>query len=118
MPSVWKDACGGLLEFPGPGGGILVCGALPGAAAPEPAWTAEEMAAAGVAAVPGPVREVCPRAGVGGAHAALLGYGAGPGAGRRARKITLRLAMQVELARALMPGQPRRRCARWRSGRG
>ena len=106
MPSVWKDAGGGLLEFPGPGGGIVVCGALPGAAAPEPAWTAEEMAAAGVAAVPGPVRE---GTGLGLASAvltpALLDTALAGVPARRARKITLRLAMQVELARALMPGQ-------------
>jgi hypothetical protein len=57
MPAIWKDACGRLLELPGPGAGIVACGALPGAAAPEPAWTAEQLAAAGVPAVPGPVRD-------------------------------------------------------------
>ena len=57
MPAIWKDAAGDLLELPGPGGGIVACGALPGAAAPVPAWLPGELAAAGVAAEPGPVRE-------------------------------------------------------------
>ena len=57
MPAIWKDAAGNLLELPGPGGGIVACGALPGAAAPVPAWTAGELAAAGVPAEPGPVRD-------------------------------------------------------------
>ena len=57
MPAIWKDAAGNLLELPGPGGGIVACGALPGAAAPVPAWTPGELAAAGVPAEPGPVRE-------------------------------------------------------------
>src|SRR6266567_4435274 len=47
MPAIWRDAAGNLLELPGPGGGIVVCGALPGTAAPVPAWTAGELAAAG-----------------------------------------------------------------------
>ena len=57
MPAIWKDATGNLLELAGPGGGIVVCGALPGAAAPVPAWMPGELAAAGVPASPGPVRE-------------------------------------------------------------
>src|SRR5256885_1148322 len=57
MPAIWRDATGNLLELPGPGGGIVVCGALPGTAAPVPAWTAGGLAAAGVAGVPGPVRK-------------------------------------------------------------
>ena len=57
MPAIWRDVTGNLLELAGPGGGIVVCGALPGAAAPVPAWTAGELAAAGVAASPGPVRD-------------------------------------------------------------
>ena len=57
MPAIWRDAGGRLAELPGPGSGIVVCGALPGAPAPEPAWTAEQLAAAGVAEVPGPARD-------------------------------------------------------------
>ena len=34
-----------------------MCGALPGAPAPSRAWTAEQLAAAGVAEVPGPARD-------------------------------------------------------------
>ena len=105
MPAIWKDAGGRLLEYPGPGGGIVVCGALPGAAAPEPAWTAVHLAAAGVAQRPGPVRE---GTGLGLASAvlspALLDAALAGTPARRARKITPRLAMQVSLARALMPG--------------
>jgi hypothetical protein len=105
MPAIWKNADGRLAELPGPGGGIVACGALPGAAAPEPAWTAEQMTPAGVAAVPGPVRE---GTGLGLASAvltpALLDAALAGVPGRRARKITPRLAVQVELARALMPG--------------
>ena len=105
VPSVWKDAGGWLTELPGAGGGMVVCGALPGAAAPEPAWTAEQMAAAGFTAVPGPVRE---GTGLGLASAvltpALLDAALAGLPARRARKITPRLAMQVSLARALMPG--------------
>ena len=105
MPAIWKDAAGNLLELPGPGGGIVVCGALPGAAAPVPAWTAGELAAAGVAAEPGPVRD--------GTGLGLVSCVTGPAlidealAGtpaRRARKITPRLAMELSLARALEPG--------------
>ena len=105
MPAIWKDTSGRLLELPGPGSGIVACGALPGAAAPGPAWTAEHLAAAGIAGEPGPVRE---GTGLGLASAVitpalpdevLAGVPA-----RRARKITPRLAMQIELARALMPG--------------
>ena len=105
MPAIWKDAAGNLLELPGPGGGIVVCGALPGAAAPVPAWTEDELAAAGVPASPGPVRE--------GTGLGLVSCVAGPAlidqalAGtpaRRARKITPRLAMQLSLARGLEPG--------------
>ena len=55
MPAIWRDATGNLLELPGPGGGIVVSGALPGTAAPVPAWSGE-LAAAGVAAEPGPGR--------------------------------------------------------------
>jgi hypothetical protein len=106
MPSVWRDADGRLTELPGAGGGIVACGALPGAAAPDPAWTAGQMAAAGITAVPGPVRE---GTGLGLASAvitpALLDAALAGVPARRARKITPRLAMQVELARALMPGQ-------------
>jgi hypothetical protein len=105
MPAIWKDAAGRLTELPGPGGGIVVCGALPGAAAPVPAWTAAELAAAGVPAEPGRVRE--------GTGLGLVSCVAGPAVldealagvpARRARKITPRLAMQVSLARALEPG--------------
>jgi hypothetical protein len=105
MPAVWKDTGGRLLEYPGPGGGIVVCGALPGAAAPEPAWTAAGLAAAGVAQQPGPVRE---GTGLGLASAvltpALLDAALAGLPARRSRKITPRLAMQVSLGRALMPG--------------
>ena len=66
MPAIWKDAGGRLLELPGPGSGIVACGALPGAAAPEPAWTAGQLAAAGIA---------------GGAGAGAGGDGAGAGVG-------------------------------------
>ncbi len=83
----------------------MACGALPGAAAPEPAWTAERLAAAGIAAEPGPVRE---GTGLGLASAvltpALLDAALAGLPGRRSRKITPRLAMQIELARSLMPG--------------
>ena len=105
MPAIWKDAGGRLLELAGPGSGIVACGALPGAAAPEPAWTAGQLAAAGIAAEPGPVRE---GTGLGLASAvltpALLDEALAGLPGRRPRKITPRLAMQVSLARALMPG--------------
>ncbi len=105
MPAVWKDASGRLLELPGAGGGIVACGALPGAAAPEPAWTAEQMAAAGITAGPGPVRE---GTGLGLASAvltpALLDQALAGLPARRSRKITPRLAVQAGLARALMPG--------------
>jgi hypothetical protein len=105
MPAVWKDAGGRLLELAGPGAGIVACGALPGAAAPEPAWTAGQLAAAGIAGEPGPVRE---GTGLGLASAvltpALLDEALAGVPGRRARKITPRLAMQIELARALMGG--------------
>jgi len=105
MPAIWKDAGGRLLELPGPGPGIVACGALPGAAAPEPAWTARQLAAAGIAAEPGPVRK---GTGLGLASAvltpALLDAALAGLPGRRARKITPRLAMQVSLARALMGG--------------
>jgi len=105
MPAIWKDAAGDLLELPGPGGGIVVCGALPSAPAPVPAWMPGELAAAGVAALPGRVRD---GTGLGLASAvltpavldaALTGVPA-----RRARKITPRLAMEVSLGRALEPG--------------
>jgi len=105
MPAVWKDAGGRLVELPGPGLGIVACGALPGAAAAEPAWTAGQLAAAGIAAEPGPVRK---GTGLGLASAvltpALLDAALAGLPGRRARKITPRLALQIELARALMPG--------------
>jgi hypothetical protein len=105
MPAIWKDAAGDLLELPGPGGGIVVCGALPGAAAPVPAWTAGELAAAGVAAEPGPVRE---GTGLGlvscVADPALIGAALAGTPARRARKITPRLMMELSLARALEPG--------------
>ncbi len=108
MPAIWKDTGGRLLEYPGPGGGIVVCGALPGAAAPEPAWTAVHLAAAGVAQQPGPVRE---GTGLGLASAvltpALLDAALAGMPARRSRKITPRLAVQVSLARALMPGPAR-----------
>jgi hypothetical protein len=105
MPAIWKDAAGNLLELAGPGGGIVACGALPGAAAPVPAWTPGELAAAGVAALPGPVRE--------GTGLGLVSCVAGPAVigealagtpARRARKITPRLMMELSLARALEPG--------------
>src|SRR6266568_5019862 len=105
MPAIWKDAGGRLLELAGPGSGIVACGALPGAAAPGPAWTAEHLAAAGIAGEPGRVRE---GTGLGLASAvitpALLDEALAGVPARRARKITPRLAMQVSLARALMPG--------------
>ena len=105
MPAIWKDAGGRLLELPGPGSGIVACGALPGAAAPGPAWTAEHLAAAGIAGEPGRVRD---GTGLGVASAvltpALLDEALAGVPARRARKITPRLAMQVSLARALMPG--------------
>src|SRR6266496_2032968 len=70
-----------------------------------PAWTAERLAAAGMAGGPGPVRE---GTGLGLASAvltpALLDEALAGVPARRARKITPRLAMQIELARALMPG--------------
>jgi hypothetical protein len=105
MPAVWKDVAGDLLELPGPGGGIVVCGALPGAAAPVPAWVPGELAAAGVAAEPGPVRE---GTGLGlvscVAGPALIGAALAGTPARRARKITPRLMMELSLARALEPG--------------
>jgi hypothetical protein len=105
MPAVWKDAGGRLLELPGPGLGIVACGALPGAAAPGPAWTAGQLAAAGIAGEPGPVRE---GTGLGLASAvltpALLDAALAGLPVRRSRKITPRLALQIELARALMGG--------------
>ena len=104
MPAIWRDACGRLLELPGPGSGIVACGALPGVVSPAPAWTAGELAAAGVPASPGPVRE---GTGLGLASAvltpALLDRALAGVPARRARKITPRLAMQVSLARALDP---------------
>jgi hypothetical protein len=105
MPAIWKDATGNLLEVPGPGGGIVACGALPGAAAPVPAWTPGELAAAGVPAEPGRVRD---GTGLGLASAvltpAVLDAALAGVPARRARKITSRLAMEVSLARALEPG--------------
>ncbi len=105
VPAIWRDAGGQLLELPGPGSGIVACGALPGAAAPESAWTPDLMAAAGIAGEPGRVRE---GTGLGLASAvltpALLDEALAGVPARRARKITPRLAMQVRLARALMPG--------------
>ena len=104
MPAIWRDAAG-LTELPGPGSGIVACGALPGAVAPVPAWTAGELAAAGVAAEPGRVRD--------GTGLGLVSCVIGPAVldealagvpARRARKITPRLAMQLPLARALEPG--------------
>ncbi len=105
MPAIWRDAAGRLTELPGPGSGIVACGALPGAVAPVPAWTAGELAAAGVAAEPGRVRD--------GTGLGLVSCVIGPAVldealagvpARRARKITPRLAMQLPLARALEPG--------------
>ncbi len=105
MPAIWKDADGRLTGLPGAGGGIVACGALPGAAAPGPAWTADQLAAAGIAGEPRPVRE---GTGLGLASAvltpALLDAALAGLPGRRSRKITPRLAVQIELARALMPG--------------
>ncbi len=105
MPAIWRDAGGRLAELPGPGSGIVVCGALPGAPAPEPAWTAGQLAAAGVAEVPGPVRE---GTGLGLASAvispALLDVALAGVPARRSRKITPRLAVQVALGRAVAPG--------------
>ena len=105
MPAIWRDAGGRLAELPGPGSGIVVCGALPGAPAPEPAWTAGQLAAAGVAEVPGPARD---GTGLGLASAvvspALLDEALAGVPARRLRKITPRLAMQVALARAVEPG--------------
>src|SRR3974390_3437479 len=97
MPAIGKDAGGRLLELPGPGPGIVACGALPGAAAPEPAWTARQLAAAGIAAEPGPVRK---GTGLGLASAvltpALLDAALAGVPGGRGR--------EVSLARALMGG--------------
>ena len=105
MPAIWKDAAGQLTERPGPGGGIVVCGALPGAAAPEPAWTARALAAAGAGEVPGPVRD---GTGLGLVSAVitpvLLDTALDGVPARRSRKISPRLAMQVSLARGLAPG--------------
>jgi hypothetical protein len=105
MPAIWKDATGDLLELPGPGGGIVVCGALPGAAAPVPAWLPGELAAAGVPAEPGRVRD---GTGLGLASAvlttAVLDAALAGTPARRARKITPRLMMELSLARALEPG--------------
>jgi len=107
MPAIWKDAAGELLELPGPGGGIVACGALPGAAAPVPAWMPGELAAAGVPASSGPVREgtglglVTSVTGPALIDEALAGTPA-----RRARKITPRLMMELSLARALWLCQP------------
>jgi hypothetical protein len=105
MPAIWRDPAGNLVELPGPGGGIVVCGALPGTAAPVPAQSPGELAAAAVPTLPGPVREgtglglvscvISPAV----LDAALAGV-----PGRRARKITPRLAMQLSLARGLEPG--------------
>jgi hypothetical protein len=104
-PAIWRDAGGRLAELPGPGSGIVVCGALPGVSAPEPAWTAGQLAAAGVAEVPGPVRE---GTGLGLASAvvppALLDESLAGVPARRPRNITPRLAMQVALGRAVAPG--------------
>ena len=105
MPAIWRDAAGNLLELPGPGSGIVACGALPGVAAPVPAWSPGGLAAAGVAAEPGRVRD--------GTGLGLLSCVISPAVldealagvpGRRARKITPRLAMQLSLARGLEPG--------------
>ena len=105
MPAIWKDATGNLLELPGPGGGIVVCGALPGAAAPVPAWVPGELAAAGVPTSPGPVRE---GTGLGLATSvtgpALIDEALAGTPARRAWKITPRLMMELSLARALEPG--------------
>ena len=123
-PRCWRcrdrrDAAGRLTELPGPGSGIVACGALPGAVAPVPAWTAGELAAAGVAAEPGRVRD--------GTGLGLVSCVIGPAVldealagvpARRARKITPRLAMQLPLARALDRGPHLRCCGSWRSGPG
>ena len=105
MPAIWKDAGGRLLELAGPGSGIVACGALPGTPAPRPAWTAGQLAAAGVAEAPGPVRD---GTGLGLASAvltpALLDEALAGTPARRARKITPRLAVQVALARGPEPG--------------
>jgi hypothetical protein len=105
MPAIWKDAAGTLVERAGPGGGVVVCGALPGAAAPVPAWTVAGLAAAGVAAEPGRVRD---GTGLGlvscVAGPALIGQALAGTPARRARKITPRLAMELSLARGLEPG--------------
>jgi hypothetical protein len=105
MPAIWRDAAGRLAELPGPGGGVVVCGALPGAAAPVPAWTPGGLTAAGVTAEPGRVRD---GTGLGLVSCvispAVLDAALAPVPARRARKITPRLAMQVALARALEPG--------------
>jgi hypothetical protein len=105
MPAIWREPAGNLVELPGPGGGIVVCGALPGTAAPVPAWTPGELAAAGVAAEPG---RVLHGTGLGLASAvltpALLDAALAGTPARRARKITPRLAMEVSLARGLEPG--------------
>ena len=105
MPAIWKDAAGNLLELAGPGGGIVACGALPGAVAPVLAWMPGELAAAGVAALPGPVRE---GTGLGlvscVAGPALIGEALAGIPAWRARKITPRLMMELSLARALEPG--------------
>ena len=96
MPALWRDGEGRVLERPGPGAGVVVCGALPGAPAPRPAWTAAELAAAGVAAAPGPVRD---SAGLGLLSAVftpqLLGQVLAGVPSRRARKVTPRLAITL-----------------------
>jgi len=105
MPAIWRDAAGNLLELPGAGGGIVACGALPGVAAPVPAWTPGELAAAGVPAERGGGRD---GTGLGLVSCvispAVLDEALAGVPGRRARKITPRLAMQLPLARALEPG--------------
>ena len=97
MPAIWKDAGGRLAELPGAGGGSWRAGRCRARRPPEPAWTAEQLAAAGVAEEPGPVRE---GTGLGLASAvltpALLDEALAGVPARRPRKITPRLAMQVE----------------------
>lgn len=82
MPAIWGDAGSRLAELPGPGSGIVACGALPGVVSPAPAWTAGELAAAGSRRPRAGAGGDRAGAGIGGAYPGAAGSGAGRGAGR------------------------------------